>query len=224
MLADELDYVIGVDPHRDTHALAVVDVRSGGVVFEATAVADGEGYASVLRLADQHAPGRRVFAVEGSGSFGAGLTRFLVGHEERVLEVGTGSGYQAAVLAEMGARVFSIEIVAPLAKRAAADLDRLGYQRVHVRAGDGYRGWPSEAPFDAIIVTAAPETHGWTALTTSELAVARLVADGLTNREVADRLFVSPHTVNSHLRHVFTKLGINSRVALARFAHEYDMA
>jgi transposase len=88
MLADELDYVIGVDPHRDTHALAVVDVRSGGVVFEATAVADGEGYASVLRLADQHAPGRRAFAVEGTGSFGAGLARFLVSHEQRVLEVG----------------------------------------------------------------------------------------------------------------------------------------
>ncbi len=88
MLADELDYVIGVDPHRDAHALAVVDVRSGGVMFEATAVADGEGYESVLRLANQHAPGRRVFAVEGTGSFGAGLTRFLVSHEERVLEVG----------------------------------------------------------------------------------------------------------------------------------------
>jgi transposase len=88
MLADELDYVIGVDPHRDTHALAVVDVRSGGVVFEATAVADGEGYERVLRLANQHAPGRRAFAVEGTGSFGAGLARFLVSHEERVLEVG----------------------------------------------------------------------------------------------------------------------------------------
>jgi transposase len=88
MLADELDYVIGVDPHRDTHALAVVEVRSGGVVFEATAVADGEGYASVLRLADQHAPGRRVFAVEGTGSFGAGLARFLADRGERVLEVG----------------------------------------------------------------------------------------------------------------------------------------
>jgi DNA-binding CsgD family transcriptional regulator len=74
------------------------------------------------------------------------------------------------------------------------------------------------------IVTAEPEKHGWTALTTSELAVARLVVDGLTNREVADRLFVSPHTVNSHLRHVFTKLGINSRVELARLAHECDMA
>ena len=88
MLADELDYVIGVDPHRDTHALAVVEVRSGGVVFEATAVADGEGYEHVLGLAEQHAPGRRVFAVEGTGSFGAGLTRFLVSQEERVLEVG----------------------------------------------------------------------------------------------------------------------------------------
>ena len=63
-------------------------MRSGAVVFEATAVADGEGYASVLRLADQHAPGRRAFAVEGTGSFGAGLTRFLAGRGERVLEVG----------------------------------------------------------------------------------------------------------------------------------------
>jgi protein-L-isoaspartate(D-aspartate) O-methyltransferase len=76
---------------------------------------------------------------------------------ERVLEVGTGSGYQAAVLAELGAQVWSIEIVEALATRAAADLARLGYSSVHVRAGDGYRGWPDEAPFDAIIVTAAPD-------------------------------------------------------------------
>jgi transposase len=88
MLADQLDYVVGVDPHRDTHALAVVEMRSGGVVFEATTLADAEGYACVLRLADQHAPGRRAFAVEGTGSFGAGLTRFLSGEGERVLEVG----------------------------------------------------------------------------------------------------------------------------------------
>ena len=88
MLADELDFVVGVDPHRDVHALAVVDVRTGGVVFEATVVADGEGYASMLRFADQHASGRRAFAVEGTGSFGAGLTRFLVSREERVFEVG----------------------------------------------------------------------------------------------------------------------------------------
>jgi protein-L-isoaspartate(D-aspartate) O-methyltransferase len=74
---------------------------------------------------------------------------------QRVLEIGTGSGYQAAVLAEMGARVWSIEIVEPLARSAAATLARLGYAGVAVRAGDGYAGWPEEAPFDRIIVTAA---------------------------------------------------------------------
>ena len=74
---------------------------------------------------------------------------------ETVLEVGTGSGYQAAVLAEIAAQVYTIEIVAPLAERARADLARLGYTNVHVRAGDGYLGWPEAAPFDAIIVTAA---------------------------------------------------------------------
>jgi ATP/maltotriose-dependent transcriptional regulator MalT len=74
------------------------------------------------------------------------------------------------------------------------------------------------------LVAAAPETNGWAALTTSELTVARLVAEGLTNREVAERLFVSPHTVNSHLRHVFLKLGITSRVELARVARDYEIA
>ena len=74
----------------------------------------------------------------------------------RVLEVGTGSGYQAAVLSELGAEVYSIEIVEPLARRAAATLARLGYASVHTRTGDGYRGWPEAAPFDAIVVTAAP--------------------------------------------------------------------
>jgi DNA-binding CsgD family transcriptional regulator len=74
------------------------------------------------------------------------------------------------------------------------------------------------------LVPAEPETSGWAALTTSELTVVRLVAEGLTNREVAERLFISPHTVNSHLRHVFAKLGINSRVELARRTREYEMA
>jgi DNA-binding CsgD family transcriptional regulator len=74
------------------------------------------------------------------------------------------------------------------------------------------------------LVTVEPETNGWAALTTSELAVARLVAEGLTNREVAERLFVSPHTVSSHLRHVFSKLGITSRVELARVARDYEIA
>jgi protein-L-isoaspartate(D-aspartate) O-methyltransferase len=73
-----------------------------------------------------------------------------------VLEVGTGSGYQAAVLAELVADVYTIEIVEPLAKNAEATLQRLGYKNVHVKVGDGYSGWPEHAPFDAIIVTCAP--------------------------------------------------------------------
>jgi len=77
---------------------------------------------------------------------------------EKVLEVGTGSGYQAAVLAEMGARVYSMEIVPTLARRARATLARLGYRSVEVREGNGWAGWPEEAPFDAIVVTAAPPT------------------------------------------------------------------
>ncbi len=76
---------------------------------------------------------------------------------DRVLEIGTGSGYQAAVLAELVAEVYTIEIVERLAQRARADLQRLGYTNVLVRAGDGYQGWPEAAPFDAIIVTCAPD-------------------------------------------------------------------
>lgn len=74
---------------------------------------------------------------------------------ETVLEIGTGSGYQAAVLGEIAAQVHTIEIVAPLAESSAALLKRLGYANVSVRAGDGYLGWPEAAPFDAILVTAA---------------------------------------------------------------------
>lgn len=81
-----------------------------------------------------------------------------LGDGERVLEIGTGSGYQAAVLAEIADHVYTIEIIDALAERAAATLESLDYDNVSVRAGDGYRGWPEHAPFDAILVTAAPET------------------------------------------------------------------
>jgi len=74
---------------------------------------------------------------------------------DRVLEIGTGCGYQAAVLAELAREVYTIEIVAPLAREAAARFAELGYRNVNARSGDGYRGWPAHAPFDAIIVTAA---------------------------------------------------------------------
>jgi protein-L-isoaspartate(D-aspartate) O-methyltransferase len=77
--------------------------------------------------------------------------------EDRVLEIGTGSGYQAAVLAELVAEVYSIEIVPALGERARGLLEELGYGNVRVRVGDGYLGWPEAAPFDAIIVTAAPD-------------------------------------------------------------------
>lgn len=83
--------------------------------------------------------------------------------QDRVLEIGTGSGYQAAVLSHLVREVYSIEIVKPLADEAAERLRRLGYTNVKVRLGDGYRGWPEAAPFDAIMVTAAPD-HVPTAL------------------------------------------------------------
>lgn len=80
-----------------------------------------------------------------------------VGPDAKVLEIGTGSGYQAAVLAEIVDHVYTIEIVDALGRRAADTLARLGYDNVTVRIGDGYLGWPEHAPFDAIVVTAAPD-------------------------------------------------------------------
>jgi protein-L-isoaspartate(D-aspartate) O-methyltransferase len=76
---------------------------------------------------------------------------------DRVLEIGTGSGYQAAILAELVGQVYTVEIIEPLAKSAEATLTRLGYKNVHVKFGDGYKGWPEQAPFDAVIVTCAPD-------------------------------------------------------------------
>jgi protein-L-isoaspartate(D-aspartate) O-methyltransferase len=80
-----------------------------------------------------------------------------IGPDEKVLEIGTGSGYQAAVLAEIAREVYSIEIVPALGEQARALLQELGYRNVHLRVGDGYLGWPEAQPFDAIIVTAAPD-------------------------------------------------------------------
>jgi len=82
----------------------------------------------------------------------AGITK-----KHKVLEIGTGSGYQAAVLGELAREVYSIEIIPALAERARRTLKELGYRNVHVRAGNGYLGWPEHAPFNAIVVTAAPD-------------------------------------------------------------------
>ena len=85
------------------------------------------------------------------------MTEMLgAGPDDRVLEIGTGSGYQAAVLSKVAERVYSIEVVEPLGLEAKERLERLGYENVEVRVGDGYKGWPEEAPFDRIILTAAP--------------------------------------------------------------------
>ena len=108
-----------------------------------------------------------VFSAEKAGHLDTRLRRFLyrpdrlaeryVKPGDRVLEVGTGSGYQAAVLAEIVRDVYSIERIPELARAAAARLKRLGYANVHVREGDGTQGWPEAAPYDAIMVTAAAD-------------------------------------------------------------------
>ncbi len=77
--------------------------------------------------------------------------------QKKVLEIGTGSGYQAAILGELAREVYTIEIIPELAEQARTTLAELGYRNVHVRAGNGYLGWPEQAPFDAIVVTAAPD-------------------------------------------------------------------
>ncbi|NLD74456.1 MAG: protein-L-isoaspartate(D-aspartate) O-methyltransferase [Chloroflexi bacterium] len=88
----------------------------------------------------------------------AAMTSLLqLGAGSRVLEVGTGSGYQAAVLAELAGEVYSVEYVEALHAEAAARLAELGYRNVHLRVGDGYYGWPEEAPYDGILLTCAPE-------------------------------------------------------------------
>jgi len=86
------------------------------------------------------------------------MTEVLAPHPgERILEIGTGSGYQAAVLAELGAEVYSVELVHELAEPTRERLRRMGYRQIHLCEGDGSKGWPEEAPFDGIVLTAAPE-------------------------------------------------------------------
>lgn len=101
--------------------------------------------------------------------------------KEKVLEIGTGSGYQAAVLAKLAKQVFTIEIVAPLGQAAKRLLATRGYTNVSVRVGDGYKGWPSEAPFDAIMVTAAPKEI-------PKLLLTQLKVGGVMVIPVGDRL------------------------------------
>jgi transposase len=90
MLADQVDYVVGVDTHRDEHVLAVVVSSTGAVVAQRSLPATARGYAQALVFADEHAAGRRVWAIEGAGHYGAGLARHLSGRGEKTLEAGRG--------------------------------------------------------------------------------------------------------------------------------------
>ncbi len=160
----------GSDPEADTPSLAKAREAMVAAQIEARGVKDEATLAAMRRVA------RHLFVPSESRDaayedhplpIGSGQTisqPYIVAFMteaaalqpgETVLEIGTGSGYQAAVLAHVAARVHTIEIVKPLAESAAATLKRLGCDTVSVRAGDGYQGWPEAAPFDAILVTAA---------------------------------------------------------------------
>jgi protein-L-isoaspartate(D-aspartate) O-methyltransferase len=138
-----------------------------------------QGVTDSLTLAAMRTVPRHEFVSEDQRAWAYADTPLPIGHEQtisqptvvalmtqlirprpglRVLEVGTGSGYQAAVLAATGARVWTIEIIRALADQARARLRRLGYRDVRVRHGDGYAGWPDAAPFDAIVVTAGADS------------------------------------------------------------------
>jgi protein-L-isoaspartate(D-aspartate) O-methyltransferase len=138
-----------------------------------------QGIGDSATLAAMRAVPRHLFVPAGQQPYAYDNTPLPIGHDQtisqpvivalmtqlvgprpglRVLEVGTGSGYQAAVLAETGARVWTIEIFRALADEAKGRLARLGYRNVTVRHGDGYAGWPTEAPFDAIVVTAGADS------------------------------------------------------------------
>jgi len=127
MLADELDYVVGVDTHRDEHVFAVVAAPAGAVIAGAAAAANGRGYRHLLRAAQQHAPGRRAWAIEGTGSYGAGLARFLAERGELVLEV------SRTPRAERRLRGKNDTLDAVGAARAALASDRLALPRTGER-------------------------------------------------------------------------------------------
>jgi protein-L-isoaspartate(D-aspartate) O-methyltransferase len=152
------------DPYADARAALVERLREQGIGSEAVLAAIGRvpRHELVPQEYRDRAYANRPLPIGWNQTISqpyvvALMTQLLeLEAGERVLEIGTGSGYQAAVLAELGVEVWSIEIVEPLGERAARDLERLGYGAVHLRIGDGYVGWPEAAPFDAIVLTAAP--------------------------------------------------------------------
>ena len=127
MLADQVDYVVGVDTHRDRHTLAVVAAPAGAVVAQCSVAASGRGYAQALRFAEEYAIGSRVWAIEGAGHYGAGLARYLSGRGERVLEAGR------APKGERRLRGKDDELDATRAARATLASDELALPRAGQR-------------------------------------------------------------------------------------------
>jgi protein-L-isoaspartate(D-aspartate) O-methyltransferase len=107
-----------------------------------------------------------------------------ISKKEKVLEIGTGSGYQAAILGEVSKEVYSIEIIPELAERARRVLNELGYQNVFVKTGNGYLGWPEHAPFDAIVVTAAPDEIPQALIDQLAVRGKMVIPVGTTNQEM----------------------------------------
>jgi protein-L-isoaspartate(D-aspartate) O-methyltransferase len=136
----------------------------------------------------------------------AAMTQLLeLRKDHRVLEIGTGSGYQAAVLAELSGRVYSVELVLELARTAAEKLWRLGYRNVAVRHGDGYQGWPEHAPYDRIVLTAAPPEIPL-ALIDQLAPEGRLVAPVGSNEDQQLMVVDKPANGPNHRRIVFPVL------------------
>jgi protein-L-isoaspartate(D-aspartate) O-methyltransferase len=169
---DEEGRAVQAPSGRETHAYAGARARMVREQIEARGVRDARVVAAMRRVP------RHLFVPEHVRADAYEDYPLPIGHEQtisqpyivawmtealrvkpgdRVLEIGTGSGYQAAVLSEMGAEVYTIELVAPLAETAARTLQALGYTTIRAKQGDGYGGWPQHAPFSAIVVTAAPD-------------------------------------------------------------------
>jgi DNA-binding CsgD family transcriptional regulator len=192
----------------------------------AVAAGDRELARATVAAAEQRADANPTLAaIVGTAAHARGLLDEGTKHLEKAVEMLGETSRPlalASALEDLGAR----RIAAGAEEKAIADFDRA--LRIYVEAGAAWDARRVRARLRArgvrrrVVGTSGRPDTGWAAMTDSELAVARLVAQGLTNREVAEQLFVSPHTVNSHLRQIFAKLQVNSRVALTRLASGHD--
>ncbi len=218
---------LGHEERRSLLPLFPADVTDEAQLARiAVAAGDEELAVAMVDAAERRAEANPTLAaIVGTAAHARGLLDGGVEHLERAIEQFERTSRPLALssaLEDLGAR----RIAAGEEKVGIEDLERA--LRTYVEAGAAWDARRVRAKLRTrgihrrvVGSSGRPET-GWAAMTDSELAVARLVAQGLTNRDVAERLFVSPHTVNSHLRQIFAKLQINSRVALTRLANDQD--